>query len=110
MAGTWWPIAKAEFLVRTVKLHRARKILYPLLVGICLLFVLFATPNIVTFFLGEFGAGLDLFLATSLPGLMRTIVLVIWLVVLIIPISNSLENVKTDQWDILFSNNVKTRD
>ncbi len=110
MAGTWWPIAKAEFLVRTVKLHRARKILYPLLAGFCLLFVLFATPNIVTFFLGEFGAGVDLFLATSLPGLMRTIVLVIWLVVLIIPISNSLENVKTDQWDILFSNNVKTRD
>jgi hypothetical protein len=110
LAGTWWPIAKAEFLVRTVKLHRARKILYPLLAGFCLLFVLFATPNIVTFFLGEFGAGVDLFLATSLPGLMRTIVLVIWLVVLIIPISNSLENVKTDQWDILFSNNVKTRD
>ncbi|MHA1614173.1 MAG: hypothetical protein ACTSYJ_04965 [Candidatus Thorarchaeota archaeon] len=110
MAGTWWPIAKAEFLVRTVKLHRARKILYPLLVGFCLLFSLFATPNIVTFFLGEFGAGVDLFLATSLPGLMRTLVLVIWLVILIIPISNSLENVKTDQWDILFSNNVKTRD
>ena len=110
MAGTWWPIAKAEFLVRTVKLHRARKILYPVLVGICLLFVIFATPNIVTFFLGEFGAELDLLLATSLPGLMRTIMLVIWLVVLILPISNSLENVKTDQWDILFSNNVKTRD
>ena len=110
MAGAWWPIAKAEFLVRTVKLHRARKILYPALVGFCLLFVLFATPNIVTFFLGEFGAGLDLFLATSLPGVMRTIVLVIWLAILIFPISNSLENVKTDQWDILFSNNVKTRD
>lgn len=110
MAGTWWAIAKAEFLVRTVKLHKARKILYPALVGFCLLFVLYATPNIVTFFLGEFGAGVDLFLATSLPGLMRTIMLVIWLAVLIIPISNSLENVKTDQWEILFSNNVKTRD
>jgi hypothetical protein len=36
--------------------------------------------------------------------------LVIWMLVLIVPISNSLENVKIGQWEILFSNNVKTRD
>ena len=110
MTGVWWPIAKAEFLVRTVKLHRARKILYPGLIGICFLFALFAVPNIVSFLLGEFGTEFDVLLGTSLPGLMRTIMLVIWLVILILPISNSLENVKTDQWDILFSSNVKTRD
>lgn len=72
--------------------------------------MLFGIPNIVSFFLGEFGVGFELLLATSLPGLMRTMMLVIWLMVLIIPLSNSLENLKTDQWDILFSSNVKTRD
>ena len=110
MVGTWWPIAKAEFLVRTVKLHRARKILYPGLVGFALFFVLFITPNIVAFLFGEFGGAFELILATSLPSLMRTIMLVIFLVILILPLSNSLENVKTDQWEILFSSNVKTRD
>jgi len=110
LVGTWWPIAKAEFLVRTVKLHRARKILYPGLVGFALLFVLFITPNIVSVLFGEFGASFELILATSLPSFMRTIMLVIFLVILILPLSNSLENVKTDQWEILFSSNVKTRD
>ena len=110
MVGTWWPIAKAEFLVRTVKLHRARKILYPGLVGFALLFVLFITPNIVSLLFGEIGGAFELILATSLPSLMRTIMLVIFLVILVIPLSNSLENVKTDQWEILFSSNVKTRD
>ena len=108
MVGVWWSIAKAEFLVRTVKLHRARKILYPALVGLSFLFALFATPSIISFFLRKYGPGFDIMLATSLPGLMRTMMLVVWLVVLIIPISNSLDNVKTDQWDILFSTNVKT--
>ncbi|MHA1928276.1 MAG: hypothetical protein ACTSV2_06825 [Candidatus Thorarchaeota archaeon] len=110
MVGTWWPIAKAEFLVRTVKLHRARKILYPGLVGFALLFVLFITPNIVSILFDDLGGSFELVLATSLPSLMRTIMLVIFLVILIIPLSNSLENLKTDQWEILFSSNVKTRD
>lgn len=110
MVRIWWAIARAEFLVRTVKLHKSRKILYPSLVGFSFLFVVLVIPSIVSFFLGEYGAGFDLLLATSLPGLMRTIMLIIWLMVLILPLSNSLENLKTDQWDILFSNNVKTRD
>ena len=110
MQGKWWPIAKAEFLVRTVKLHRSRKILYPALIAVSLLVVLFGIPKIVSFFLAAYGAGFDLLLATSLPSLMRTMMLVIWLMVLIIPLSNSLENLKTDQWDILFSSNVKTKD
>ncbi|MHA2601176.1 MAG: hypothetical protein AM324_003485 [Candidatus Thorarchaeota archaeon SMTZ1-83] len=49
-------------------------------------------------------------LATSFPGLLRTIMLAVWMFVMIIPISNSLENVKIGQWEILFSNSVKTRD
>ena len=110
MVGTWWAIAKAEFLVRTVRLHKARKILYPGLIGVSFIFVLFVIPNLVSLLLGEYGAGFDLLLATSLPGLMRTMMLVIWLMVLILPLSNSLENLKTDQWDILLSSNVKTRD
>jgi hypothetical protein len=62
------------------------------------------------YFLTEFGAAFDVMLATSFPGLLRTIMLSVWIFILIIPVSNSLENVKIGQWEILFSNNVKTRD
>ncbi|MHA2374382.1 MAG: hypothetical protein ACXAEB_15355 [Candidatus Thorarchaeota archaeon] len=110
MVKQWWAIAKAEFLVRTVKLHRSRKILYPIVIGIALAFALFVIPQIMSFILSEIGATFELMLATSFPGLLRTIMLVIWLMILIMPISNSLENVRIGQWEILFSNNVKTRD
>lgn len=110
MVRQWMAIAKAEFLVRTVRLHRSRKILYPAVIAIALAFALFIVPNILGFFFGRFGAALDVMLATSFPGLLRTIMLAVWIFVLIVPISNSLENVKIGQWEILFSNSVKTRD
>jgi hypothetical protein len=110
LVRVWAAIAKAEFLVRTVKLHKSRKILYPIAIGISLASGLFLVPRIVGFFFTEFGAAFEAMLATSFPGLLRTIMLAVWIFILIIPISNSLENVKIGQWEILFSNNVKTRD
>jgi hypothetical protein len=110
LVKVWAAIAKAEFLVRTVKLHKSRKILYPIAIGISLVFGLFLVPRIVGFFFTEFGAAFEAMLATSFPGMLRTIMLAVWIFILIIPISNSLENVKIGQWEILFSNNVKTRD
>ena len=110
MVRVWWAIAKAEFLVRTCKLHKSRKILYPIVIGIALAFGLFVVPRILGYFFGRVGGAFEIMLATSFPGLLRTIMLVLWMFVLIVPISNSLENVKIGQWEILFSNNVKTRD
>ncbi|MFW9809518.1 MAG: hypothetical protein ACFFE6_09080 [Candidatus Thorarchaeota archaeon] len=110
MVRVWLAIAKAEFLVRTVKLHKSRKILYSLAIGIALAWGLFLVPRLMGFFFTEFGAAFEAILATSFPGLLRTIMLAVWMFILIIPISNSLENVKIGQWEILFSNGVKTRD
>ncbi len=110
MVKVWWAIAKAEFLVRTCKLHRSRKILYPVVIGIALAFGLFFIPTILGYFFSRVGGAFEIMLATSFPGLLRTIMMVLWLFILIVPISNSLENVKIGQWEILFSNNVKTRD
>jgi len=110
LVRVWWAIAKAEFLVRTVKLHKSRKILYPIVVGIAVAFGLFFIPTILGYFFSRVGGAFEIMLATSFPGLLRTIMMVLWLFILIVPISNSLENVKIGQWEILFSNNVKTRD
>ena len=81
-----------------------------MVVAIALCFGLFVIPNIIGYFIGRAGGSFELMLATSFPGLLRTIMLVLWMFILIVPISNSLENVKIGQWEILFSNNVKTRD
>lgn len=110
MVRVWWAIAKAEFLVRTAKLHRSRKILFPMVIGIALAFGLFLIPTILGYFIARVGGVFEIMLATSFPGLLRTIMMVLWMFILIVPISNSLENVKIGQWEILFSNNVKTRD
>ncbi len=110
LVRVWLAIAKAEFLIRTVKLHKSRKVLYPFVIWIALAWGLFLVPRIMGFFFAEFGAAFEMMLATSFPGLLRTIMLAVWIFILIIPISNSLENVKIGQWEILFSNNVKTRD
>ena len=110
MVRVWLAIAKAEFLIRTVKLHKSRKILYPIVIGIALAWGLFLVPRILGLLFTNIGAAFEALLATSFPGLLRTIMLAVWLFILIIPISNSLENVKIGQWEILFSNNVKTRD
>jgi len=106
----WMAIAKAEFLVRTVRLHRSRKILYPMVIGVALACGLFLIPRILEYFFVRLGGAFEAMLATSFPGLLRTIMLAVWMFVMIIPISNSLENVKIGQWEILFSNSVKTRD
>ncbi|MHA2027186.1 MAG: hypothetical protein ACW98U_14890 [Candidatus Thorarchaeota archaeon] len=110
MVRVWWAIAKAEFLVRTAKLHRSRKMLYPLVIGIALAFGLLVVPQILGYFFSRTGAAFEMMLATSFPGVLRTIMMVLWMFILIVPISNSLENVKIGQWEILFSNNVSTRD
>jgi hypothetical protein len=109
LVRVWWAIAKAEFLVRTAKLHKSRKILYPIVIGVALAWGLFVIPNIIGYFISRTGDVFESMLATSFPGLLRTIMMVIWMFILIVPISNSLENVKIGQWEILFSNNVKTR-
>jgi len=81
-----------------------------MVIGIALAWGLILIPRIMSLFFAYFGGAFEMMLATSFPGILRTIMLAVWMFVLIIPISNSLENVKIGQWEILFSNNVKTRD
>jgi len=79
-------------------------------IGIAFAFGLFFIPTILGYFFARAGGVFEMMLATSFPGILRTIMMVLWMFILIVPISNSLENVKIGQWEILFSNNVRTRD
>lgn len=110
MAGVWLAIAKAEFLVRTARLYPHRKLLYPLVILGGLAWALIGVPAMLDFLMGRAGDSFEYLLATSLQGVMRIALLFLWLFIMIVPISNSLENLKTDQWEIIFSSNVSTRD
>ncbi|MCK5239520.1 MAG: hypothetical protein KAR33_08240 [Candidatus Thorarchaeota archaeon] len=108
--SNWRIIAKAEILVSTSKLRRSRKILSAIIVALVVSCAIFIVPQIMSFLLAEFAEGFGIILANSFPGLMRSIMLILWLALTIIPLSNALEEVKIGQWEIMLSNNVKTRD
>ncbi len=108
--SNWKAIAKAEILVSTAKIRKSRKF-FGTLIGLFVLFwALYIAPQVISFLLTEFGAGFDMILANSFPGLMRSILLFLWLALTIIPLSNALEEIKIGQWEIMLSNNVSTRD
>ncbi len=53
---------------------------------------------------------LQFLLASLLPGLMRSVMFFIWVILLIIPLSRALQELKIGQWEIFLSHNVKTRE
>ena len=49
-------------------------------------------------------------LVVVMPGFMRAGIMFIWLILLILPLSNALQEVKIGQWELLLSSNVQTRE
>ena len=44
------------------------------------------------------------------PGLMRTVALFVWILLLLFPLSFALQEIKIGQWEIFLSNNVRTKE
>jgi len=110
LVGQWYVIAKADILVRTAKIRKARKLASLLIVAFSLAWILHLAPQLMSFVLSSFSYQFELLISQAFFGFMRSILLIIWLIMLIIPLSNSLEEIKTGHWEILLSNNVRTRD
>ncbi|MGY5852519.1 MAG: hypothetical protein RTU92_03020 [Candidatus Thorarchaeota archaeon] len=110
LARQWYAIAKAELLVKTAKIRRARKLAGIAIVCLALTWALVIAPQIMSFILNILFDEFHAIVSFSLPGFMRSVMLSLWLFVLIIPISNGLEEIRVGHWEILLSNNVKTKD
>ncbi len=106
----WAVIAKAEFRVTTSRFGKRRMQAFMFLVLVGLGWAFFAAPMIMQSFLNLFSEQVQLVLQAAYPGLMRSVILILWMMVLIYPISYSLQEVKIGQWEIILSNNVSTRD
>ncbi|MDH4215230.1 MAG: hypothetical protein OEV85_15050, partial [Candidatus Thorarchaeota archaeon] len=109
MPGKWFAIAKAEFLVQTSRLRRWRKVASILILGFGIVWALWIVPTIMSGILASLGPGVEMLLQGTFPSLMRSVMLFLWILVLIYPISYALQEIRIGQWEIMLSNNVSTR-
>ena len=112
MVRTWLAIAKAEFQVLSSSMRRNRKLYVGILYAIALVWAIVLTPMIYKAVLGAIFPMevLRPMLMVIFPGLMRTVGLFLWLVLLLFPLSMALQEIKIGQWEIFLSNNVRTKD
>ncbi|MHA2046077.1 MAG: hypothetical protein ACW99G_14895, partial [Candidatus Thorarchaeota archaeon] len=109
---TWLAIATAEFQVLTSSLRGNRKLYTGILYGLALVWATVITPMIYNAVLSAIFPMdfLRPLLMVMFPGMMRTLGLFIWLLLLLFPLSYALQEIKIGQWEIFLSNNVRTRD
>jgi hypothetical protein len=112
MVRTWLAIATAEFQVLTSSLRGNRKLYTGILYGLALVWATVITPMIYNAVLSAIFPMdfLRPLLMVMFPGMMRTLGLFIWLLLLLFPLSYALQEIKIGQWEIFLSNNVRTRD
>jgi hypothetical protein len=108
--GNWYHIAKAEFLVLTSRFRKHRKSASIVVLIICAVWALLIVPIIMSLVIEWYGEGFDLVLILSFPGFMRSLIMSLWVMLIVFPITNALSEIKISQWEIMLSNNVSTRD
>ena len=110
MVSNWLTIAKTEFRVMTSRFRKWRLVVFLILVLIGILWALYIAPAIMSSILDLVAEEAQMILAIAYPGLMRAVILLLWMMVLIYPISYALQEIRIGQWEIMLSNNVSTRD
>jgi hypothetical protein len=108
----WLQIAKAEFFVLTARFKGRRKLFVGLLLTLGIVWAAWVAPILVKLVLDVLVpvTPIHLILQVMLPGLMRAVMLLLWMLVLIIPLGQALAEIKIGQWEILLASNAKTRD
>ncbi len=112
MTRKWYHIAKAEFFVLTAGMRKHRKATVGLMFALAAIWASFVAPMIINAFI-QMIIPMDNIRTTLMvmfPGLMRTVMLFLWALLLMFPLSYSLQEIKIGQWEIFLSNNVKSRD
>ncbi|MFW9986352.1 MAG: hypothetical protein ACFFDJ_07315, partial [Candidatus Odinarchaeota archaeon] len=112
MVYKWLQIAKAEFFVLTARFKGHRKLFMGLVLSLGLLWAVYFAPLVVELVI-EFLTPITpirVILQVMLPGLMRVVMLLLWMLLLILPLSQALSEIKIGQWEILLASNIKTRD
>ncbi|MFX1579917.1 MAG: hypothetical protein ACFFBJ_09745 [Promethearchaeota archaeon] len=110
MVRAWSAIARAEYQVTTSRFRKRRPYAVLILVLIGLFWAIVIAPWIMNSFFDLFSTEVQQVLQVAYPGVMRSVMLLLWTLILVFPISFALQEVKIGQWEIMLSNNVSTRD
>ncbi|MFW9847700.1 MAG: hypothetical protein ACFFF4_01080 [Candidatus Thorarchaeota archaeon] len=112
MGRNWLTIAKAEFYVLSVGMRPHRKLYTALLYVLGLIWAVYLAPLMMVGFITSIipMSEIQLMLQIAFPGLMRSLMLFIWMMLILFPMARALEEIKIGHWEIYLSNNVKTRD
>ena len=110
MVSKWLVIAKAEFFVQTSRFRRWRSGVTLILLIFGVVWALFIVPEIVSGILADLDPMIEAVFMGSFPSLMRSVMLFLWIILLVYPISYALQEIRIGQWEIMLSNNVSTRD
>ena len=109
MTRIWYQIAKSEFLIQTSRFRGKRKAVLPAAFIFAIIWAIYIVPAFMLQLIGSISSPIILVLSTILPGLMRSAILMVWLMLLIYPMSSALQEIKIGQWEILLSHDVGTR-
>ena len=112
MTRQWLAIAKSEFLVLSVSMRSHRKVYMGTLTAIAFIWAAIGAPILIGYIINAIipMTALQPLLQMIFPGLMRTVILFLWILLLLFPLSYALQEIKIGQWEIFLSNNVSTRD
>ncbi|TXT53566.1 MAG: conserved membrane protein of unknown function [Candidatus Thorarchaeota archaeon] len=112
MVGQWLSIAKAEFYVLTSSFRKHRYLMTGFLYFLGILWAAYIAPLLINGVLRSLIplAELRILLMTIFPGLMRSVIMFLWVALLLFPLARSLEEIKIGHWEIFLSNNTRTKD
>lgn len=112
MTRRWLAIAKAEFLVLSSSLRSHRKLYMGFLTAIAFIWALIGAPMLIGGIISVVFPleSLRPLLQVIFPGLMRTVALFVWILLLLFPLSYALQEIKIGQWEIFLSNDVQTKE
>ncbi|TFG08999.1 hypothetical protein EU538_06130 [Candidatus Thorarchaeota archaeon] len=110
MSHGWRAIAKAEFRVSTSRFRRGRLVAFAGAYAFAIVWALLLAPEVVSGLFWMFEVDPNPLIQAGLPGIMRTLLLVLWVMILLYPLSYSLQEIKIGQWEIMLSSNVRTRE
>ncbi len=112
MVRKWFHIAKADFYVLTAGLRNHRRLYSAAFYALGIVWAVYGAPLLIDGVLNEIMpmSEIQTLLMVMFPGLMRSAMMVLWIMLLLFPMTKALEEIKIGHWEIFLSNNVKTRD
>lgn len=111
MTRKWLCIAKAEFFVLTASVRKHRYATVFILYALGAVWAGILAPMMMGGLITMLGTLLDIqpLMVAIFPGLMRTMMLFLFMLLLLFPLSYALQEIKIGEWEIFLSNNVNTR-